>query len=134
MTIEAYLFFPGNAEEAINFYKTVFGGELSVTRVGDVNPGAPEAEKAQVINAHLAGGDFNLRASDRSDTSLEPQTRVDLSIIGTDEAKLRKIFDDLSVGGTVRTPLEKQFWGDTFGGLVDTFGINWQVNISAVKS
>ncbi|MBO0892855.1 MAG: VOC family protein, partial [Acidimicrobiales bacterium] len=60
---------------------------------------------------------------------LEAQTRVELSIVGHDEDRLRKLFENLSQGGTIRAPLEKQFWGDTFGALTDKFGIGWQVNI-----
>lgn len=127
--IDAYLFFPGTAEEAIGFYQGVFGGELSITRRGDVDSSAPDAEKNQVINATLAATEVTIRASDRPDINLEPQTRVALSIVGEDESRLRKIFETLSDGGRVLAPLEKQFWGDTFGALYDKFGIGWQVNI-----
>jgi PhnB protein len=127
--IDPYLFFPGNAEEAINFYKDVFGGEVTVTRRGEVDPGAPEDMKDLVINASLVSPDLTIRASDRTDTSLDEQTRVELSIVGTEEERLRRIFDDLSAGGTVRSPLEKMFWGDVFGALTDKFGIGWQVDI-----
>lgn len=127
--IDPYLFFPGNAEEAIGFYKTVFGGDLTVTRRGEVDPNAPDDMKNQVINASLVSADLTIRASDRTDTSLSAQTRVELSIVGTEEDRLRKIFDDLSAGGAVRSPLEKMFWGDIFGAVTDKFGIGWQVNI-----
>ena len=127
--IDPYLFFPGNAEEAITFYKEVFGGELTVTRRGEVDPSAPEDMKSQVINASLVSDGLTIRASDRTDTSLDVQTRVELSIIGTEDGQLRKIFEDLGAGGTVRSPLEKMFWGDVFGALTDKFGIGWQVNI-----
>jgi hypothetical protein len=70
-----------------------------------------------------------LRASDRDDTTLDLQTRVELSVIGTDEPRLRAIFDGLADGGTVRVSLAKQFWGDTFGAITDKYGIGWQVNI-----
>lgn len=129
VSIDAYLFFPGNAEDAIAFYQSVFGGEVRITRRGDVDPSASETEKSQVINAALTSSDVTIRASDRPDTSIEPQTRIELSIVGQDEERLSKLFDDLSRGGTVRTPLSKQFWGDTFGALTDRFGIGWQVNI-----
>jgi PhnB protein len=131
MAIEAYLFFPDKAEEAMGFYQDVFGGELVITRVGDVNPDAPEEEKHRVINAHLESEDISFRASDRSDTTLDEQTRVELTIIGTDETPLRNVFDRLGEGGQIRAPLERQFWGDTFGALTDRFGIGWQVNITA---
>ena len=131
MNLEAYLFFPGNTEDAVSFYQSILGGELAITRRGDVDPTASESEKHLVINASLDTGSFTLRASDRTDTSNEVQTRVELSIIGPDEDVLRRIFDELSAGGAVKAPLEKMFWGDTFGALIDKFGIGWQVNISA---
>ncbi len=129
--IHPYLFFPGNTEAAIRFYQQVFGGELTITRRGDVDPSAPDDQKQQVINASLVGPEITIRASDRDDATTEAQTRVELTVIGDDERRLRKIFDDLSQGGTVVAPLEKQFWGDIFGAFTDKFGIGWQVDIGA---
>ncbi len=131
MKLEAYLFFPGNTEEAMNYYQNILGGTLSITRRGDVDPTASEDEKHLVINAALDTGTFTLRASDRDDATNEVQTRIELTIIGTDEGDLRKIFDSLGEGSTVKAQLEKMFWGDIFGGLIDKFGIGWQVNITA---
>src|ERR1700690_3085849 len=131
MKLEAYLFYPGNTDEAMSFYQGVLGGDLSITRRGDVDPSAPESEKELVINAALDSEAFTLRASDRSDATNDVQTRIELTIVGTEEADLRRIFDKMGEGGTVKTPLEKMFWGDTFGALIDKFGIGWQVNISA---
>jgi len=82
----------------------------------------------QVLH-QLTGGDITLRASDRQDTSTDPQTRIELSLIGTDDARLRALFDGLADGGTVRAKLEKQFWGDVFGAVTDKYGIGWQINI-----
>ena len=130
MKLEAYLFFPGNTEEAMNHYRSVLGGDLAITRRGDVDPTAPQDERHLVINAALDTGAFTLRASDRSDATDEVQTRVELTVNGTDGDALRRIFDGLSEGGTVKAPLEKMFWGDIFGGLIDRFGIGWQVNIT----
>jgi PhnB protein len=131
MKIDSYLFFQACADEAMEFYKRVFGGTLTVVRRGDVDPTADGAEKDLVINATLDTGDFLLRASDREDATTTTQSRVALSLIGTDEARLRKIYDDLSAGGSQDNPLEKVFWGDIFGALTDKFGINWQVNIGS---
>jgi PhnB protein len=122
MNLEAYLFFPGNTEEAMHHYQGILGGDLSITRRGDVDPTASEDEKPLVINAALDAGTFTLRASDRDDAT---------NGVGTDEAGLRRIFDGLGEGGTVKAPLEKMFWGDIFGAVIDRFGIGWQVNISA---
>jgi hypothetical protein len=88
--LNAYLFFPGNAKQATAFYQRVFGGQVTITRRGDVDPTATTPEQRnQVINALLNGGDITLRASDREDTSLDPQTRTELSLIGADDARLR---------------------------------------------
>src|SRR5215470_16895850 len=121
--LNAYLFFPGNAEQAIAFYQRVFGGQVTITRRGDVDPTATPAQRNQVINALLTGGDITLRASDREDASPDPQTRIELSLIGADDARLRDVFDALAQDGTVRTKLERQFWGDTFGAVTDKYGI-----------
>jgi PhnB protein len=131
MKLEAYLFFPGNTEAAMTFYQGVFGGDLSITRRGDVDPTAAENEKGLVINAGLDGGAFTFRASDRADATNDVQTRIELTINGSEEDDLQGIFDALSEGGTVKAHLEKMFWGDIFGALIDRFGIGWQVNISA---
>jgi PhnB protein len=131
MKVDAYLFFPGSAGEAMEFYQGVFGGTLTVVRRGDVDPSATGADKELVINATLDSGEFYLRASDRGDTTTAPQARVALTVIGTDEAKLRQVYADLSAGGTQDNLLEKVFWGDIFGALTDKFGINWQVNIGS---
>lgn len=134
MRVEPYLFFPGSTKEAMELYKTIFGGKLEVTLRGDMDPSAPEDEKNKVINALLTSEHIIFRATDRSDTSLSTQTRIELTINGSDEIRLNKVFDSLAVGGKVDAPLEKQFWGDTWGKVTDKFGITWQVNIEATKN
>src|SRR5215813_4385428 len=76
MQIDAYLFFPGSAAEAMEFYEGVFGGTLTVVHRGDVDPSATGADKDLVINATLDTGEFYLRASDRDDATNAPQARV----------------------------------------------------------
>ena len=96
MRIEAYLFFPGTAEEAMGFYRDVFGGELTITRRGDVDPSASDAEKDQVINAILHSPDLALRANDAPNATRKKQDRVALSVMGADEGRLRAVFDALA--------------------------------------
>jgi PhnB protein len=129
--VNPYLFFPGNTEQAIAFYQQVFGGQVTITRRGDVDPTAAAEEKNQVVNALLTGGDITLRASDRQDPGNDPQTRMELSLIGTGDERLRALFDGLAAAGTVRAQLERQFWSDIFGAVIDKYGIGWQVNIGA---
>jgi PhnB protein len=90
MKLETYLFFPGNTEEAMTFYQGVFGGDLTVTRRGDVDPAAAGSEKDLVINCALASDGFVLRASDRSDATNDVQTRIELTVNGNEEADLRR--------------------------------------------
>ena len=134
MKLEAYLFFPGTTAAAAQFYKDVFGGELTITKRGDVDPTATDAEKEQVINALLEAPGFRLRANDRADVTTAAQNRIALTLIGSDEPGLTRIYEALSAEGTIDSPLEKQFWGDTFGTLTDKYGISWQVNIEATPA
>jgi len=129
VSLDTYLFFERNCQEAMEFYKGVFGGELTTQKRGDVDPEAPEDMKELLIHASLRGGEVNLMASDRTDAGTGPQSRVSISLSGSDEDKLRKVYDDLSAGGTADYPLKKEFWGDIFGSLTDKFGINWMVSI-----
>jgi PhnB protein len=119
-----YLFFIGNCSEAMDFYKSVFGGDLNVSH--------HEGEMAgKIMHAHLSGGQIELMASDGTRQEPYPTGCISLSLGGTDMEGLSKTFDMLGEGGKVEMPLQKQFWGDTFGMLTDKFGIDWMINISA---
>src|SRR5690349_7560635 len=107
--VEPYLFFKGQAREAMEFYKDVFGGELEIMSYGDTPnmpiPEGSEIKKDWVMHASLKG-QVNIMASDTEQAS-PAAAKIDLSVGGTDEEKLRKMFTDLSAGGKVNTPLKK---------------------------
>jgi PhnB protein len=132
--LNPYLNFDGNAREAIEFYKDVFGGELNVMTFGDM--GAAEHEGTPipgdgVMHAQLTTDQgFTLMASDNPPgiTGQTPNGHISLS--GDEDDVLRGYFEKLSEGGTVDVPLETQMWGDTFGQVKDRFGVNWLVNIA----
>jgi PhnB protein len=128
-TLNPYLFFTGTCAEAMEFYKSIFGGELHVSFYGEMGP---EGFADKVMHASLVGGQIELMASDSTRESFGTSC-ISLSLSGTDEAALRDLFDKLSVGGTAITPLKMESWGDTFGQLTDKFGIDWMVNIGAAK-
>jgi len=133
--LNPYLHFnEGKAEEALNFYKDAFGGELEISRYGD-NPSVPAGEesiKDLVMHGVVKTDDLQLMASDTGPMGdVVVGSNVSISLSGDDEAKLTKYFEALSVGGTVTKPLSKESWGDTFGMLDDKFGISWLINISA---
>lgn len=130
--IDPYLFFKGNCREAMEFYKSVFGGELVMNTVGESPTDFPdkEAHKDWIMHAQLKSDSIRLFATDSPQAS-DSSAKIELSVGGSDETAMHAMFDKLSQGGTVKMPLGKQFWGDTFGQLRDKFGIDWMFNISA---
>jgi PhnB protein len=131
--LNPYLFFDGQCKEAMDFYKSVFGGELTMQTYGEV-PGmdVKEEDKNRVMHARLESGKVIIMASDTPQASPESK-KIELSIGGENEELLKAAFENLSQGGKVKTPLRKEFWGDTFGQLTDKYGIDWMVNIAAKK-
>lgn len=130
--LNPYLSFRGQAREAMTFYQSVLGGELTVMTFGDMGGmGVPESEAGQVMHSSLnVSPAVQLMGSDVP-SHMEgdfPNGRVSLS--GDDADELRGWFDGLASGGTVNVPLEKAPWGDWFGDLTDKFGVSWMVNIA----
>jgi PhnB protein len=119
--------FDGNAREAMEFYRTVFGGELTVSTFGEF--GSDDAAmKDKVMHAMLlVDNGYALMGAD-APSDHDSGTRITISLSGNDEV-LRDYFEKLSSGGDVKMPLEKQVWGDEYGQLTDKFGIEWMVNI-----
>ena len=136
LSIVPYLFFKGSCKEAMEFYKDVFGGELTMSTLGESPKEVLEQMKVdesryhEIMHASLKGGTADLLGGD-SQMASDHSAKVELSVNGpsTDEAEMKKIFDKLAKGGNVRMPLSKQFWGDTFGMLTDKFGVDWMMNI-----
>jgi len=126
-----YLNFREGTRAVMEFYRSVFGGELTVSTFGEQpGMGFEGAEQDKVLHSMLvAGTDMTLMAADvPSGMDLSPNGVLTLS--GDDEAKLRGWWDGLTAEGTVALPLEKAPWGDSFGMCVDRFGVSWMVNIS----
>ena len=128
--LNPYITFPGNARQAMEFYERVFGGSLTLQTFGEYGaPDAPEADKIMHGQLETAGG-FTLMGADTPPGSEHnPGDNISVSLSGDDADELRGYWEQLSDGGTVSTPLEKQMWGDEFGMCVDRFGIGWMVNI-----
>ncbi len=129
-----YLNFDGDARQAMEFYKSIFGGELSIQTFGDAFPETPSEMKERIMHVQLKNDDITIMASDTHPEHSSPLAignNVYLSLIGSDSEKLTEYFNKLSEGGQVEMPLEKQFWGDVFGSLKDKFGVGWMINISS---
>jgi PhnB protein len=127
--LNPYLGFDGNAREAMEFYKSVFGGELTMNTHGDFGNPDPSL-KDKVMHAQLETDDgYTLMGADMMPGTTAPSGDSFSVSLSGDDAKLRDYFAKLSDGGTVTTPLEKQVWGDEFGQLTDRFGVAWMVNV-----
>jgi len=132
--LSPYLNFEGNCREAMEFYKTVFGGKLEISTFAEFG-GAPEGYADKVMHATLTGDDVSFMASDgMPGRPVVFGDSVNISLAGKDAAKLTKFFEALSAGGMVTVPLAKQVWGDVFGMCTDQFGIHWLVNIGMDSS
>ena len=136
MTLNPYLNFDGNAEEAFCFYQTVFGGELFIQKMSDA-PGTenlPEEEKNRTMHVGLpiGNGQF-LMASDCLPSQghvLKQGNNNYISITPDSREEADRIFNELSVGGIIEMPMADMFWGDYFGSFVDKFGVCWMINFS----
>jgi PhnB protein len=139
-TLNPYLNFLGNTEQAFNFYKSVFGGEfLMLQRFKDTPDGdkLPPADQNKIMHVGLPIGKGNvLMGTDALESmghSLNAGNNISLSLSTESEAETKQLFDKLSAGGVVGMPLEKMFWGAYFGMCTDKFGIQWMVNYDYEK-
>jgi PhnB protein len=129
--LNPYISFGDNARQALDFYQGVFGGEVTVSTFGEFGQSdSPIANNIMHGQLETPSG-FTLMAAD-TPPGMEhtPGNNIAVSLSGDDADELRGYWGQLSKGGTVSVPLEKQMWGDEFGMCVDRFGISWLVNIS----
>jgi PhnB protein len=110
----------------MNFYKSVFGGELEITPMSNVPGSSPEVDD-KIMHSHLKGGIIDLMGSDGDATRKEayPQGAVSISVTDSNEEELSEAFDKLSEGGKVEQEIIMMPWGDLFGGIVGKYGIDW---------
>jgi len=128
MTLTPYLLFEGNCHQAMEFYKSCFGGELTATKVKDslAKDFMPEAQGEKIVNARLRNGKLEISASDwlRPDRTAIRGNTVCLYLSGGTFEELKTLFEKLSEGAEVTDPLKDQFFG-TYGALNDKFGVRW---------
>lgn len=127
--LNPYIQFSDTAEQAMTFYQSVFGGQLTISHFSDF-PGGEGTPGVMHANLETDAG-YTIMASD-TPPGMERSagSSISVSLSGDDADQLRGYWDALSEGGQVAMPLEKQMWGDEFGQLVDRFGISWMVNIA----
>lgn len=134
--LNPYISFKNNAREAMEFYKTVFGGTLTISTFKDLQASQDVSEDNLVMHSMLeAENGIVFMASDTPNRmEYKPGKNISMSLSGEHEEELRGYWNKLLEGGTQNMPLEKAIWGDTFGMLTDKFGIDWLVNITGKKA
>ncbi|MGY3565278.1 VOC family protein [Sinomonas sp. RB5] len=133
-TLNPYLNFKDNARDAMTFYQSVLGGDLTISTFDDLHAAMDPSEGPLVMHSQLTTpGGFTLMGSDTPPRmEYRPGNNFSVSLSGGQETEeeLRGYWDRLAEGATVSMPLQKAIWGDTFGMLTDRFGIAWLVNIA----
>ena len=136
-TVNAYLTFNGNCEEAFNFYKSVFGGDFTYIgrfkeMPGDAGKSMPEEDGNKIMHVSLPiSKETMLMGSDTGGewaTSFSQGNNFSISITTDSKAEADRLFNGLSAGGNITMPLDKTFWGEYFGMFTDKFGVNWMMS------
>lgn len=133
-SVNPYLNFNGNTEEAFNFYKSVFGGEFAALQRFKETPHAgnvPTSEQEKMMHIALPiGAGSMIMGTDilESMDNVTFGTNFSIAVSAESEEEARRLFEALSAGGQVTMPLEKVFWGDYFGMLTDKFSIQWMIS------
>lgn len=142
ITVNAYITFNGNCEEAFNFYKSVFGGDFQyIGRFKDVPPADKEKFRPENENKimHVSlpiSKESILMGCDNpiADEETVFGDNISLSVNIDNKAEADRIFNALSAGGVIKMPMSQTFWGSYFGMLCDRFEINWLINCDANAS
>lgn len=140
-SVNVYLNFDGNCEEAFNFYKSVFGGEFAfMGRFKDMPPSedgkaVSEVDGNKIMHVSLpVSKETMIMGSDTGGewaADYKQGNNFSISINAGSKEEADKLFNGLSAGGKVTMPMENTFWGDYFGMFTDKFGINWMVSFAA---
>lgn len=131
--LNPYLGFKDNAREAMEFYKTIFGGTLELNTFKDSHASSDPSEDNLIMHAALHGNNnISFMASDTPHhMEYKPGTTFSMSLTGDNKDELTQYFNKLSEGGTITQPLTLAPWGDTFGMITDKFDIQWMVSIAS---
>jgi PhnB protein len=137
-SINPYLNFQGNTEEAFNFYKSIFGGDFigGINRFTDTPDGdkLPDEEKNKVMHMALPFGKDNMimatDALESMNQKVNQGNNVYLCISADSKPQADDFFNGLSAGGEIEMAMQDMFWGDYFGMLTDKFGVKWMISFN----
>lgn len=129
--LNPYLNFKDQTREAMEFYRSVFGGELTISTFAEFGGDPSDGDKVMHSMLEAPNGIAFMAADTPGYLEYRPgQNAFSMSLTGDDEATLRGYFEQLSEGGTIGQPLTAAPWGAIFGSFTDRFGTPWLVNIS----
>ncbi len=140
-SLNPYLNFAGNTEEAFTFYKSVFGGEfIALMRFKDASDAGniPEHEKEKIMHVALPIGNDNILMATDALESMGQKVNfgnnfyISINVESRDEAD--SLFNRLSSGGNIEVPMQDMFWGDYFGMFADKFGVQWMISYTTDKA
>jgi PhnB protein len=134
--VQAYLFFNGNCEQAVEFYKKALGAEVLMTMRFNESPVphqpgmVPPGFEKKIMHTSFRIGETTVMASDGCTTEKAIFEGFSLSVAVATEAEVDQIFNALAEGGTVKMPPMKTFWAPRFGMVTDKFGVGWMVSVA----
>jgi PhnB protein len=136
MKLNPYIHFAGNAEEALNFYAGVLGGQvLDMQRYADAPMPTDEDYKQKIMHARLLFNDNLIMISDVfKGEPVSTEGNIHMSVDIEEEGKIDDVFNKMAEGGAIMMPLEDTFWGARFGMLKDKFGVHWMFNHQLKKN
>jgi len=136
MKLHTYLTFKGQCKEAFQFYEKCLGGKIEMMMTHAESPMAEQAPpemQNQIMHASMTVAGTVLMGSDAPPQYAQTPAGFCVSIGVEQPAEAERIFTALSDGGTVNMPLQKTFWAERFGMLVDRFGTPWMINCEPAR-
>ena len=138
--VQAYLFFNGNCEEAVEFYRAALGAEVEFKMRYQESPEplppgmVPPGFENKIMHCSFRISETTLMASDGCSPEKARFEGFSLSLTVPNEAEADRAFAALAKGGQVRMPLAKTFWSPRFGMVADRFGVGWMISVAAQQS
>lgn len=134
--VQAYLFFNGTCEQAVEFYRKALGAEVEMMMRFKESPEAhqpgmvPPGFEDKIMHTTFRIGETRLMASDGCSADKPGFEGFSLSLSVAGEAEADRVFKSLAEGGQIKMPLTKTFWSPRFGMVTDRFGVDWMINVT----
>ena len=133
--LNPYLGFRDNARQAMEFYQSVFGGDLTLQTFGEMHASDDPAEADKIMHSQLTSANGLILMGSDTPNRMEYNQgdTISVSVNGEDEAEIRDYWSKITVGATITAPLEIAPWGDLFGMCIDKFGVTWLLSATLPK-